>query len=51
MEKKKSKKSWRKHQKQYCFCFHCTGDYLSRLFSRTRIRKKFSKYHEKNLEE
>jgi len=51
MQKKKSKKSWIRHQKQYCFCYHCVGAFFERMIKRTRVRKKFSKHPQKDIEE
>lgn len=48
MKKKVVKKSWRKHNVKGCGCFHCVGDYLARLISKTRVRKKYNK-HRNNI--
>lgn len=43
MQKKKSKKSWKRHQPHPCGCFICEGNWMARFLQRTRVRKKFFK--------
>jgi hypothetical protein len=47
MQKKKSKKSWQRHQKQYCFCYICEGNWFARFLLKTRVRQKFFKNEQK----
>jgi hypothetical protein len=47
MQKKKSKKSWRRNQKIVCDCFYCTGNWFARFITKTRVRRKFQKYPSK----
>ena len=43
MQKKKSKKSWLKHQPRACNCFYCEGNWFARFLIKTRVRQKFFK--------
>lgn len=49
MQKKKIKKSWRKHQRKYCFCYLCMGD-DKRLIRKSRSRKKYLKHRNNDVE-
>lgn len=50
MQKKRAKKSWKKHNTFYC-CAYCSGDigWYKRFKLKNRARRKFRKYPDKIL--